>query len=152
MRSNISGQIAKLPTLSRQRLLVLWQELFRKTAPAGIRRELMIPCLAYKMQENQFGGLKSATRAELRRMVRSLKRNPAGSMTISARLKPGTRLFRRWRGHMHEVIATESGYEYGGVKFNSLSEVARMITKTRWSGPAFFGLKRIQAKPGQARE
>ncbi len=26
--------------------------------------------------------------------------------------------------------------------WNSLSEVARAITGTRWSGPAFFGLKR----------
>jgi len=71
----------------------------------------MIPCLAYKMQENQFGGLKSTTRAELRRIVKGLKRNATGARIISPRLKPGTRLFRRWRGHMHEVIATESGYE-----------------------------------------
>jgi hypothetical protein len=29
--------------------------------------------------------------------------------------------------------------------WNSLSEVARAITGTRWSGPAFFGLKKKAA-------
>ena len=32
-----------------------------------------------------------------------------------------------------------------GREWNSLSEVARAITGTRWSGPAFFGLKRKAA-------
>ena len=33
------------------------------------------------------------------------------------------------------------GFEYEGERFLSLSEVARKITGTRWSGPLFFGLK-----------
>jgi hypothetical protein len=31
---------------------------------------------------------------------------------------------------------------YQGRRYKSLSEVARAITGTRWSGPLFFGLKR----------
>jgi len=38
----------------------------------------------------------------------------------------------------HDVV-------YRGRRYKSLSEVARAITGTRWSGPLFFGLKR-QAK------
>jgi hypothetical protein len=30
---------------------------------------------------------------------------------------------------------------YCGRRYKSLSEVARAITGTRWSGPLFFGLK-----------
>ncbi|MGA3231127.1 MAG: DUF2924 domain-containing protein, partial [Candidatus Binatus sp.] len=30
---------------------------------------------------------------------------------------------------------------YRGRRYKSLSEVARAITGTRWSGPLFFGLK-----------
>jgi hypothetical protein len=36
----------------------------------------------------------------------------------------------------------ENGFEYGGQRFKSLSEIARRITGSRWSGPVFFGLKR----------
>jgi hypothetical protein len=35
----------------------------------------------------------------------------------------------------------DDGYDYAGERFDSLSELARRITGTRWSGPAFFGLK-----------
>ncbi|WP_414648594.1 DUF2924 domain-containing protein, partial [Edaphobacter sp.] len=70
MGSNISGQIAKLHALSRQQLLDLWQKLYRRPAPPGIRRELMVPFLAYRMQEDAYGGLKPSTRSELRRIAR----------------------------------------------------------------------------------
>ena len=49
---------------------------------------------------------------------------------------------------MHEIFATESGYEYRGIGYRSLSEVAREITGTRWSGPAFFGLKNANSVLG----
>ena len=39
------------------------------------------------------------------------------------------------------MVVTESGYQYRQASYKSLSEIARNITGTRWSGPAFFGLK-----------
>ena len=54
--------------------------------------------------------------------------------------KPGTRLVRVWKGETHEVTILEGGLEWHGQRFNSLSKIAREITGTRWSGPAFFGL------------
>jgi len=38
---------------------------------------------------------------------------------------------------------TEHGFDYRGEQFASLSEVARRITGTRWSGPLFLGLKKV---------
>ena len=35
----------------------------------------------------------------------------------------------------------ESGVMFRGKPYRSLSEVARVITGNRWSGPLFFGLK-----------
>ena len=35
-------------------------------------------------------------------------------------------------------------YEYQGARYQSLSEIARLITGTRWSGPLFFGIKNEQ--------
>ena len=42
----------------------------------------------------------------------------------------------------HRVTVLEKGFEYRGEPYRSLSQVARRITGSRWSGPAFFGLKR----------
>ena len=38
------------------------------------------------------------------------------------------------------TVVLETGVEYRGKKWPSLSAVAREITGTRWSGPRFFGL------------
>jgi len=141
MGPNISKQIAKLPSFSRQQLLDLWQDLHQRPAPRGIRRELMVPFLAYRMQERAYGGLKLSIRSELRRIARDLeKQSGSKELRIRPRFLPGTRLFRQWRGESHEVVVVDSGYEYRGTNYSSLSKIAREITGTRWSGPAFFGL------------
>ena len=59
---------------------------------------------------------------------------------MKPKIKPGTRIVREWRRETHEVVVTQSGYEYRGMSYHSLSEVARKITGARWSGPAFFRL------------
>jgi hypothetical protein len=135
-------RIAKLWALSRFELLDLWRELYSKTAPAGIRREILIPFLAYRIQEKTYGGLKPSALAELRRIAKALERSRAPTdALVRSRIKAGTRVFRQWRGQTHEVFVTDRGYEYRGSSYRSLSEIARKITGTRWSGPAFFGLK-----------
>src|SRR5579872_59075 len=105
MAADIAAQIVELPTLSRQQLLGLWQKLHRRAAPPGIRRELMIPFLAYKIQENTYGGLKPSTRSQLRRIAQDLEKSAASpEFRMRRRLKSGTRIFREWGGETHEVI------------------------------------------------
>jgi hypothetical protein len=100
-----------------------------------------VPFLAYKIQENAYGGLKPSTRSQLRRIAIELEKSTASpEFKVRRKLKSGTRILREWHGQTHEVIVTESGYEYGGAGYRSLSEVARKITGARWSGPAFFRL------------
>jgi hypothetical protein len=42
----------------------------------------------------------------------------------------------------HPLVNVEAnGYEYQGARYKNLSQIARLITGTRWSGPAFFGIK-----------
>lgn len=148
MEGDIATQVARLPILSRRQLLDLWSRLYRKSAPEGLRREILVPFLAYRIQELAFGGLKLSSLFELRRIARTLERS-AGSHAPVARLKmkTGTRLLRKWGRETHEVVATESGYEYRGQTYKSLSQVARKITGTQWSGPAFFGLRKT-SPPG----
>ena len=55
------------------------------------------------------------------------------------------RLIREWNGTTHVVTIGEAGaVDWSGKTWRSLSEVARAITGTRWSGPAFFGLKQTR--------
>jgi hypothetical protein len=142
-----------LRTLSRPELLDLWQEVYQKAAPLGIRREILVPFLAYRIQENAYGSLNPKALAELHRIAKAIKKNGRSSEALTRpRIKNGTRLLRQWHGQTHEVYITESGYEYHGVGYRSLSEIARKITGTRWSGPAFFGLKRVNSVPGSRHE
>jgi len=65
-------------------------------------------------------------------------------------VKPGTTLLREWGGQTYRVIVVEDGFIFRDQRFASLSEVAREITGTRWSGPRFFGLPQRVNKPTAA--
>jgi hypothetical protein len=108
-----------------------------------MRRELMIPVLAYRIQEQAYGGLSQQTLNKLRQLARDLERNPK-ALTRMRPIKPGTRIIREWDGDTHEVTVVRDGYSYRGKHFVSLSAIARKITGTRWSGPLFFGLRSSQ--------
>jgi hypothetical protein len=148
MPNVISAKIKELPRLRTPQLKTLWQELFPKPAHPKLRRELMIPILAYQIQENAYGGLKPSTRKRLEKLALELDRNPNAKLQQTPRIKSGTKLIRHWQGHRHEVLANDEGFDYKGKRYRSLSEIAREITGTRWSGPLFFGLKRARESEG----
>ena len=52
----------------------------------------------------------------------------------------GSRLVREWHGRTHTVEVTDSGFEYAGKLYSSLTKIAFEITGAQWSGPRFFGL------------
>jgi hypothetical protein len=115
-----------------------------------MRRERMIPFLAYRIQENAYGGLKPSTLSQLRRISKRLERSKSSSeLILRPKSKVGTKIVRQWRGETHEVMVTNTGYEYRRASYKSLSEIARKITGTRWSGPAFFGLNRTDSVQGR---
>jgi hypothetical protein len=66
----------------------------------------------------------------------------ATRLTPPRKLQPGAILLRNWGGVQHQVTVLQDGVEFRGKQYRSLSEVARIITGSRWSGPLFFGLKR----------
>jgi hypothetical protein len=138
----LSAQIATLPSLNKAQLLAIWAENFSKDPPPNLRKELMVPILAYRMQEKEFGGLSHAARRRLREIADSLKTEKPSQERSDSAPQTGTRLLRMWRGEMHEVIATGSGYQYRDQTYSSLSRIAREITGTQWSGPLFFGVRK----------
>jgi hypothetical protein len=136
--------IRSLPKLPRTRLVELWKESFAKE-PGRVRPELMLPILAYSIQERAYGGLSSVTKARSQLVATSLRPQSRSRDEARQRFKAGTKLIREWRGKTHEVTLKNDGYHYLGRLYRSLSPIACEITGTRWSGPAFFGTKKVKA-------
>ena len=139
-QEGLANQLASL-ALGTAALRDHWRDLYGSEAPPALWRSLLIRALAYRLQEQVYGALKPATRRWLEQVAddvsagRPIRPEPANGV------KPGTRLLREWQGVTHEVVVTENGVLYRGERYRSLSQVARLITGSRWSGPLFFGLK-----------
>jgi Protein of unknown function (DUF2924) len=147
MPNPVEKRLAALPTLSKAALCNLWQQFFSSTGPSGLRRDLMIPILAYRTQEQAFGMLSTRTRNRLLELSQTFENGSGSAGARSPSIRPGTRLVRQWGDRVHLVIVQSNGYEYQGTRYRSLSEIARLITGTRWSGPLFFGVTNGTAGP-----
>jgi Protein of unknown function (DUF2924) len=146
--SSIAQRLASLPRLGKPALGELWLRLFKREPPA-MRKALMLQIVAYRLQEQALGGLSEPSRRRLRQLARALEDDPNASVSTRPSIKPGTRLVRQWKEQVHVVEVETEGYEYKGARYKSLSEIARLITGTRWSGPLFFGLKDRQSNEHQ---
>jgi hypothetical protein len=144
MDARILEQISDLPKLDKPQLLVIWSENFRHPPPSTLRKELMVPILAFRIQEREMGGLSNGARRRLSEIAKSLRSEEGSRPEAESELDNGTRLIRLWKGEAHEVRVLASGFEYRGKTFGSLSKIAREITGTRWSGPLFFGMRNKQ--------
>ncbi|GAC1419060.1 MAG: DUF2924 domain-containing protein [Acidobacteriaceae bacterium] len=141
MNTSISDQIQQLPNMTKAELLSIWTKHFHQPPPPKLQRQLMTSILAYRIQEREYGGLSNTAKKRLREIASSL---PAGKIRIqkkSSDPNQGTRLVRTWKGEVHEVFVWNGSFTYRGKEFSNLSQIAREITGTRWSGPLFFGTK-----------
>lgn len=129
----LSDELAELRKLSRQQLKERWRDLFKAAPPVAFTPDLLARGIAWRLQERALGGHSATARSALK---------CAGTQIAPHRpaLRPGNRLVRRWRGRTYVVDVVERGFAFEGQQFGSLSEVARTITGSRWSGPRFFGL------------
>jgi hypothetical protein len=142
----ISAEIAALARLSMNELKIRWRDLYDTEPPPRISRGLLIRAIAYRLQEQAFGGLDPATRRLLEGAAEHLSARGRKRVAPALRASSGTLLVREWHGAAHQVTVLDEGVVYHGKRYGSLSEVARLITGSRWSGPLFFGLRK------QARE
>jgi hypothetical protein len=145
MPDPVEERLAVLPTLSKAALCDLWKQFFHSAPSSQLRRDLMVPILSYRIQEQAFGSLSARTQERLRQLSRAFEKGGDPTAARAPRIRPGTRLVRQWGDRVHLVNVQTDGYEYQGNRYRSLSEIARLITGTRWSGPLFFGIKRESA-------
>ncbi|WBX86317.1 DUF2924 domain-containing protein [Sphingosinicella microcystinivorans] len=134
MARRVEEELAALATMSSVQLRERWVEVTGAVVPK-VSPALLRLALAYALQEKTYGGLSRRTSQRLAQL--------AGGKTRTSDAKPGMRLVREWNGTLYVVTIGEDGaIRWNDRNWKSLSEVARAITGTRWSGPAFFGLKR----------
>jgi len=138
-QGRFANELVGLSQLGTSVLKERWRKLYGTEPPRRLSHRLLAYAVAYRMQEKAIGGLKPATR---RLLTRVAEEAASGDVTVRpvSRTRPGTRLLREWRGTTHEVILLDDGVLFRGKRHRSLSEVARVITGSRWSGPVFFGL------------
>ena len=117
-----------------------WRKRFGEDPPATQSRELLRWEIAWRLQTKICGDLSSRTRRRIRDLLDAGDRTTPPPPVL--RLRPGTSLVRKWKGKNHDVQVTASGFVHDGTEYKTLSAVARAITGTQWSGPAFFGLKK----------
>jgi hypothetical protein len=140
--ADIAEALRRVSELPRERLIDHWVKVYGRSPPKGISRRLLQYATAYHLQAKAFGGLSTATQ---RRLDRALQ-PPTNADPLPIRadrgtpLPAGSRLVREWNGRVHTVDVVGSQFHYNGRSYRSLSQIARIITGTRWSGPRFFGL------------
>jgi len=139
---DVELKIERLRTLDIFALRDRWKQLYGHAAPHYMRHEFLLRAVAYQIQVEMFGGLSAQTKRRLRQIADELRKGKESDLFTSPKIKPGTKLIRSWKDETHIVTALEIGFEWKRKRFNSLSEIARKITGTRWNGLLFFGVKR----------
>ncbi len=144
---SIPQEIAALRAMAVPELVERYEAVFGKP-PRVKHHEWLWRRIAWKIQEQRFGGLSEVAKRRLNELIAELEL-PLGQRTVNgkvARSRPGdpplgTTLTRVWKGQEVRTTAVEGGWEHDGVVHRSLSAVAKAVTGSHWNGRLFFGLK-----------
>jgi hypothetical protein len=131
-------QLALMPIVQ---LRIRYGQLFRSDPPKAFGPDLLRRSIAHRIQEKAYGGLSRSAQRLLDQMVKAYAAKPNGKIVLPRRIKPGSVLVREWKGKSHRVMVLADGFAYDGETFGNLSEIAVLITGTKWNGPRFFGLR-----------
>ncbi len=117
----VAVKLQALAEMNYDALRAEWRRLYRAHPPKRVSRDLLMLGVAWKVQERAYGGLGSTTKRRLADLAKTIRRNGDVTRNRVARLKPGARFVREWRGETHTVIVLEDGFEWQGKRRRSLS-------------------------------
>jgi hypothetical protein len=135
----IDAEVERLRSMPIVELRALWRAKFRSEPPRAFGPDLLRRSIAFKIQEDVYGGFDRPTSRLLKQLMQQFTKN--NGRVLPRRIKPGAVLIREWKGERHQVTLLEDGFSYQEKRYESLSQIARLITGTRWNGPKFFGLR-----------
>ena len=144
---DLDQEIAALADRPTADLQARWQALYGAAPPGRVGRDLLIRAVAHALQAQAIGEFSPALRRRLQRLAADIRARGDVAISTRPRVKPGTRLIRQWKDETHEVTVLDDSFLWRGQSYRSLSQIARAITGTRWSGPVFFGLKQRTGRP-----
>ena len=148
--SGVICRIARLPDQKFEDIKALWKQLFASPMPTH-NRQYLERRIAYRLQEIEYAqhnpGLLERNKARIDQLIDSTKPRVKAGRGEVVKLVPGTMLTREFAGTVHCVVTMPDGqFEYLGKAYRSLTAISNEISGTRWSGPAFFGLRHTAAK------
>lgn len=144
----VEAELERLPATPIVGLRKRYRELFKAEPPKAFGPDLLRRSIAHRIQEKAYGGLPIATRRLLDQLVKAAAAKPEARLELPRRIKPGSELVRTWNRRTYRVRVLEKGFAYDGKTFDSLSEIASLITGTKWNGPRFFGLRSTRSATG----
>lgn len=144
----VEAELGRLKAMPIAGLRKRYRELFRTEPPTAFGPDLLRRSIAHRIQEKAYGGLPPPARRLLDHMVKIASAKPAGRLEFPQRIKPGSELVRTWNRKTYRVAVLATGFAYEGRTYDSLSEIATMITGTKWNGPRFFGLRPAKSGDG----
>jgi len=146
----IVEEINELRSMAVSDLVTRYEEVFAKP-PRIKNRDHLWRRIAWKIQEQRFGGLPGPARRTLNALMGEIELpdqmiRKAGTAHAApqrpGRPAIGTTLVRAWHDREYRVRVMENGFELDGVVHKSLSAVAKAITGQAWNGSLFFHLKK----------
>jgi hypothetical protein len=137
----VEAELDRLAVMPIAQLRVRYREVYRADPPKAFGPDLLRRSIAYRVQEKAYGGLSRPAQRLLDQAMKAFAAKPNGKIVLPRRIKPGSILVREWKGKTHRVMVLADAFAYDGKTFGNLSEIAVLITGTRWNGPRFFGLR-----------
>ena len=144
MASSIERAVAAMERLTVGELRTKYAEVFGEQPRSRHKRHL-INRIAWRMQANAEGDLSERARERAFELandadIRLTAPRPARSRDDRLQMAE-SEITREYKGRKIVVKVLESGFEYEGEVYASLSAVAKAVTGSHWSGNRFFGLQ-----------
>ena len=137
--------VLNLDALPAPEMVKVWERHFDTEPPCRSQPQLLRLLLAVRLQSSQDGDRSGRLKRRLTTLAEKFAKDPDHEPSANLGLRPGIELVRIWKGVPHRVSVLPDGFLWNDQKYASLSQIAREITGTPWSGPAFFKLKRKAA-------
>jgi hypothetical protein len=137
----IEAELDRLAVMPIAELRARYRQVLRADPPKAFGPDLLRRSVAHRTQEQAYGGLSRPAQRVLDQLVKAFAAAPTGKLVLPRRIKPGSILVRTWKKKSYRVTVMTDGFAYDGNIYSNLSEIAVLITGTRWNGPRFFGLR-----------
>ena len=158
MKLNLHRELVLMNKMTIKELKRKYAELFHEGVNSN-NRVWIIRRIAWRLQANEQGGLSERARAKAEEIADDADLRvtpptntltmPEPEMSITKTVSmgsddrlppPGTLITRQYKGQTLKVLVLESGFEFEGQIFKSLSALAKSITGSHTNGYLFFNL------------